>query len=61
MILRLCKCGATPNFSERAAGLVQIVQVVCQCGRHGTTLMFTQERDRERMKQAAADGWNLAD
>lgn len=27
----------------------------------GVCVMFTDEKNRERVEQAAADGWNLAD
>jgi hypothetical protein len=38
---------------------IHILRIECPCGQHGATLMFTKPADRDRMKQAAADGWNL--
>lgn len=61
MIIRPCRCGATPAAAERLVGLVHIVQMKCTCGARGATLMYTKPEDRARMIQAAHDGWNLGD
>lgn len=60
MIRRPCKCGATPTIEESVSFPIHIIQVQCKCGLKGAALMYTKPQDRERMRQAAADGWNLA-
>lgn len=61
MILRPCKCGATPTITRQTTGNVYLTQVICRCGAHGAMLMHTKPEDTARMRQAAADGWNMAD
>lgn len=60
MILRPCKCGATPTLTESERHGIQIMRLECKCGNRGGTLLFTKHEQREKMKQAAEDGWNLA-
>lgn len=67
MTLRPCSCGHIPSIirtsdkpAVSAPRIINIVRVTCQCGKLGACLYFTKEEDRERMEQAAADGWNLA-
>lgn len=59
--VRQCPCGSTPTLTEREQSGIQIMRLVCACGKHGATLMYTKPEDRARMAQAAIDGWNLAD
>lgn len=61
MTIRPCKCGATPKFHRQKKGHVFLMQLRCDCGAHGAVLMFTKREDAPKMKQAAADGWNLAE
>lgn len=58
---RPCPCGATPALTERVQHGVNIMRLVCPCGRSGASLMYTKAEDRAKMAQAAWDGWNLAD
>ncbi len=58
---RPCPCGSTPALTEREQSGIQIMRLVCPCGRSGASLMYTKPGDRARMAQAAWDGWNLAD
>lgn len=55
-----CLCGLTPTVTERSLEHMQIVQVKCACGRHGVACAYTKPEDRERTRQAAVDGWDLA-
>lgn len=57
---RPCKCGSAPVLAEREQRGIQIMRLECTCGRRGATLMYTKPDDREKMAQAAWDGWNLA-
>ena len=61
MILRPCKCGATPAIKEAERYKIRTMRLECPCGRRGAALMYTKPEDRARMLQAAADGWNLAE
>lgn len=57
--IRPCKCGQTPVLTEREQCGIHIMQLRCQCGQHGATLMYTKPEDRARVMQAALDGWNI--
>lgn len=59
--LRPCSCKHIPSIIRTSVNGINILRVTCTCGKMGATLMFTKEADRERMEQAAADGWNLAE
>lgn len=54
-----CRCGQLPQITESMVKLVNVLRIECACGRRGATLMYTKPGDRDRMVQAAADGWNL--
>jgi hypothetical protein len=60
-LLRPCSCGHIPSIIRSLRNGISIVRVECACGKLGACLMFTKEADRERMEQAAGDGWNMAD
>lgn len=60
MTLIPCKCGATPALTETARYGINVMRLECECGNHGATLMYTKTADREKMRQAAVDGWNLS-
>lgn len=61
--LRPCSCPNKhiPSIIRTSDNRINIVRVECACGKMGACLMFTKEADRERMEQAAADGWNMAE
>lgn len=59
MIRRPCSCGELPAIVEREKRGIYTLRVECKCGLFGGTLMFTKPEQREKMNQAAADGWNL--
>jgi len=59
MILRACKCGRRPKYTSKVVSGIYILRIVCACGASGATLMYTKREQRQIMKQAAADGWNL--
>lgn len=61
MIIKRCKCGAIPKIYRGENGPVFLLQLQCRCGDKGALLMFTKPEDEARMRQAAIDGWNLAD
>lgn len=61
MIRRPCKCGSLPVIGERVHGRIHMLQVQCECGARGVCMMFTKPEDRAKMKQAAEDGWNIAE
>lgn len=48
-------------LTESQHGHIHIMQLVCRCGNHGATLMYTKPEDRARMQQAAWDGWALCE
>jgi hypothetical protein len=58
--IKTCQCGSTPAFTEREKYGIRIMRLECACGRHGATLLYKKLEDRDRMRQAAIDGWNLA-
>lgn len=59
MILRPCACGRTPTIAESERYRIHILSIKCTCGKPAVTLMYSKPADRDRMKQAAVDGWNL--
>ena len=58
---RPCSCGQLPAITEKTVSDIHIIRLECACGKHGATLMFTKREQRDKMVQAAWDGWNLAD
>lgn len=61
MTLRPCRCGQLPAITEKTVSQIHILRLECACGEHGATLMYTKPEDRDKMRQAGIDGWNLAD
>ena len=60
-MIRPCPCGSTPAVKESERSGIYIMRMECKCGKRGATLMFTKREQAEKMRQAAIDGWNLAD
>lgn len=59
MTLIPCKCGQRPTLTEREHSGIRIIRIECECGKRGACLMYTKVEDADKMRQAAADGWNL--
>lgn len=58
--IRRCSCGARPALARSSMFGITSLRIECKCGKRGDTLMYTKPADAGRMRQAAADGWNLA-
>ena len=61
MKLKPCSCGMAPKVGESEYSRVYMARIECSCGKRGDTAMYTKPADRDKMIQAAADGWNLAE
>jgi hypothetical protein len=59
MTLTPCQCGAVPEFESKSRYGIYSVQVVCKCGKHSASVLFSKPAERDKCVQAVADGWNL--
>lgn len=57
--LRPCQCGKLPAITENTVSRIHILRVECKCGAFGASMLFTKREHREKMEQAAVDGWNM--
>jgi hypothetical protein len=55
-----CKCGLMPHMAECTIDGNQIIQIRCACGNHGGSVFYQKPEDAARTRQAAIDGWALA-